>query len=274
VGMVRGAQGKSRFVSLWEGMIGEENATHVIEKLQQKLATLPSKEPQDQTQKEELEKGLLKLNAYTTKHLVAAGELLSDLNFNTIRSLAFLPVRAHKELAENLEETRAHHAKVLSSHEAIIENLQTKPKSWLTQTLHYNSVMVAARASAIGLANSTTPYPAIRITQEEATQNFQKALAFFEEIAQKIEAIPQMTGNPSKTTRQILTCENPDELPSNSSMHWQYCPQNVATTMQSLKTLVRDSKEALTKQAVEKTLEMDFPSPSDPYTPGKRLVSK
>lgn len=272
IGMVRGAQGPSRNVSLWEGKIAQENAQHELSKLVKALETLPSQDNfanLAQSKQIVLEHQYKTLVAKTYNYLLRAKELLEEFEFNSIRSLQMIPVPPHKKLAQALETTLKQCNDVLAKHAELFNKTVPKAnKSWLTQELHYQGVMVASRATAFGLSKSTTPYPAVKVSEQSAQENFRFALDFFKEIAVKIGEVHNKTMRPTKITRQKFGVETATQKPVGNSLHWQYCPKGVEGTMHQLKTLIEDRKDNLDKAEVDALLDsIEFPKPKDPYRP-------
>jgi hypothetical protein len=279
-GTANGARGESRFVSVWEGEIGQVNGKHSLGKVLKLLNSLPRVDSDDLAEPMErvsiaaaevsvLDKAQLlatqgkysKIAATVTNHLHRALELLQELNFNTERSMAFIPVAAHKSLAQKMRDSLDKCNEVLNKHHGVILQANTTvPKTWLTQEIQYDSLLVATRATALGLSKKTVVYPGVpEISSQQAEANYHQALVFMKEIADKVDAVARKDLVPTKTTRRILGVSNSAQTPSSASVHWQYCPKGVREKMLQLRDLVRAKPDSLTQDEVDATIKVTFP---------------
>lgn len=286
-GLAKGAQGDSRYISQWVGMVGQENTQAVIAKLAQYEQLLANQGPsmlskfifwgqslfntQDtkvnqafrDLQRERLCK---EVTAKITEHLLRAQEFLKEVDFNSGSSAIFLPVQAHKDLAVRAKKAFEHCNKVIADNQPLTDKtIPRTRKSWFTNILRAGSYLVATRVAAYGLKD-TSPFPQMKMSETDIKNNNEAARKQLKEISTKWDKLQSVMNRPSKTTRKLLGSDTAGQRPDNTSLHFQYVPEEVVTAMNKFNHMM--GKTAIDKVTAEQVFEVSetpFPKPTRNY---------
>ncbi len=296
-GLAKGAQGESRYISQWVGMVGQDNAQAVLAKLKKYEQSLDNTNPSlflkfleavrfplrytpqnvsrnAAMQKIEMERVCKEVVRKITAQLERAQEFLTEIDFNSANSAVFLPVNAHKQLAERARTVLNECNKVLKDNDALIaKTIPTKRKSWFTETLRRASYLVSVRLSAWGLSEKS-PIPNIEMTTQQITENNKCAHHQLNQILEKLENLKNQHYRPTKVTRTLLGCETATDKPTKDSLHYQYVPSDLEQPFENLKMVMKgQSSTASTTGEQAKLVTSDiltvvktpFPEPKKRY---------
>lgn len=286
-GLANGAQGDSRYISQWIGMVGQENTQTVIAKLAQYEQLLAAQnsiwskfifwcqslvEETQATKTNQAFRNLQKerlckeITGKITEHLLRAQEFLKEVDFNSGSSAIFLPVQAHKELAVRAKKAFEHCNKVIEDNQSLADKtIPRTQKSWFTNVLRAGSYLVATRVAAYGLKN-TAPFPQMKMSPVDISNNNEAARKQLKEISTKWDKLQAVMNRPSKTTRKLLGCETAGQRPHSTSLHFQYAPEEVVTAMNKFNHMMGATAiDEVTADLVFEVSETPFPKPKRNY---------